>query len=267
VITPDRLEGYLRRAVGSGRETVKTPPFVIFLDPQDPLRFFNYARPLESITGDLELLRARLTEPLAALRAVFVSRQRTPRFEYVEEFAPDLAAVLDDAGLTQEGRYPLLVCDAESYRVAPRVRGLEIQLLTVDSCGTDLRDFVVVERYGFGHRVTEEVTEVDCEDLRDEMRRGSLALLARLDGQSVGIASCTVPLDGLTELTGIATLPEYRRRGVATAITAAAAHAAFGYGVDAAFLTAGDEQAGRVYQRVGFRPYATTLSYWDPTLS
>jgi GNAT superfamily N-acetyltransferase len=269
VITPDRLEGYMRRGAGEGRETVEVPPFVAFLDPEDPLCYFNYAHPLESIesiTGDLELLRRHLAEPLAALRALFVSRQRTPRFEYVEQFAPDLGAALAAAGFSLEGRYPLLVCDPQSYRAAPEVRGLEIQRLTVGSRSSDLREFVVVERQGFNHRVTEDVTDADCEDLRESMRRGSLAFLARLNGQPAGIASCTVPLDGLTELAGIATLPEYRRHGIASAITAAAAQAAFGCGVEAAFLTAGDAQAGRVYQRVGFRPHATALAYYDPVL-
>jgi ribosomal protein S18 acetylase RimI-like enzyme len=264
VITPDRLEDYMRCAAGSGRETVEIPPFVIFLDPLDSLRFFNYAHPLEPIGGDPELLVGRLSEPLAALRALFRARRRAPRFEYVEEYAPDLAAVLAAAGFTHEGRYPLLVCDPHSYRAAPPVTGLVIQQLAAGSPSADLRDFVVVERQGFEYRATEEVTEDDCEDLRDALRRGGLAFLARLDGRPAGIASCTLPMDGLTELTGIATLPAFRRLGIATAITAAAARAAFGSGVEAAFLTAGDDHAGRVYQRAGFLPHAAALAYWDP---
>lgn len=267
VITPDRLEGYMRHTAGLGRETIEIPPFVIFIDPGDPLRFFNYAHPLEPIAGDLEFLTSRLAEPLTTLRAVFSSRERTPRFEFVEEFAPDLGAALAAAGFTREGRYPLLVCDPQSYRAAPIVRGLEIQQLTVDSRSGELRDFLSVERQGFGHRVTEEVTEEDCEDLRDDIRQGGLAFLARCSGQPAGIASCSVSWHGLTELTGITTLPTYRGRGIATAISAAAAQAALGSGVEAAFLTAGDVQAGRVYQKVGFRPHATALAYLDPTLS
>ena len=266
MITPDRLEGYLRHSAGLGRETVEIPPFVIFIDPDDPLRFFNYAHPLEPIAGDLEPLARRLAEPLTALRAIFSARGRTPRFEYVEEFAPHLGAALASAGFAQDGRYPLLVCDPQSYRTAPVVRGLKIQPLAAEgSPSGELRDFLSVERQGFDHRATEEVTEEDCEALRDDIRRGGLAFLAFLSGQPAGIASCSAPWDGLTELTGITTLPAYRGRGIATAITAAAAQAAFGRGVEAAFLTAGDGEAGRIYQRVGFRPYATALAYWAPT--
>ena len=267
MITPDRLEDYTRRAAGSGRDIVEIPPFVIFLDPGDPLHFFNYAHPLEPISGDLESLQGHLAEPLAELRALFIARQRVPRFEYVEEFAPDLASVLTAAGFAQEGRYPLLLCNPQSHRAAPPVGGLAIQQLAADSPSGDLRDFMVVERQGFGHRVTEEVTEDDCEELRDGIRRGELALLARLNDRPSGVVSCTVPWDGLTELTGIATHPAFRRLGIATAITAAAAQAAFGSGVEAAFLTAGDAQAGRVYQRVGFLPYATALAFCDPPSS
>jgi GNAT superfamily N-acetyltransferase len=267
VITADRLEAYLRHSAGLGRESIEIPPFVIFIDPGDALSFFNYAHPLEPIAGDLDLLASRLADPLTTLRAVFSARGRAPRFEFVEEFAPDLGAALAANGFAREGRYPLLVCDPQSYRAAPVVRGLEIQHLTVDGRSGELRDFLSVERQGFGHRVTEEVTEEDCRALRDDIRQGGLAFLARWNGQPAGIASCSVPWRGLTELTGITTLPTYRGRGIATAISAAAAQAALGSGVEAAFLTAGDVQAGRVYQRVGFRPHATALAYWDSPLS
>ena len=44
--------------------------------------------------------------------------------------------------------------------------------------------------------------------------------VAWLGGEPVGVGAYTVPLDGFTELVGIATLPEYRRRGIAGAVTA-----------------------------------------------
>ena len=72
------------------------------------------------------------------------------------------------------------------------------------------------------------------------------------------------PRDGLAELVGIATLEPLRRRGVATAVTARLARVAFEQGVTAAFLTAADEGAGRVYERAGFRRVGTMLAYIEP---
>ena len=65
--------------------------------------------------------------------------------------------------------------------------------------------------------------------------------------------------DGVTELVGIATLTEYRRRGYGGALTTFAAQSAFANGASLVFLTAADEAAGRVYQRVGFQPLGELL--------
>ena len=67
----------------------------------------------------------------------------------------------------------------------------------------------------------------------------------------------------LAEVAGIATLEPFRRRGVASVLTSEAVRTAFVQGVAVALLTAADEHAGRVYERIGFRPYATLLAYGD----
>jgi ribosomal protein S18 acetylase RimI-like enzyme len=69
--------------------------------------------------------------------------------------------------------------------------------------------------------------------------------------------------DGLAEVAGIATLEPFRRRGVASVLTSEAVHTAFLQGVEVALLTAADEHAGHLYERIGFRPYATLLAYGD----
>ena len=58
-------------------------------------------------------------------------------------------------------------------------------------------------------------------------------------------------------------MAEYRRRGIAGMLTAVMTQAAFAAGVRVAFLSAADERAGRVYERVGFQPFATALAYCD----
>ena len=43
-----------------------------------------------------------------------------------------------------------------------------------------------------------------------------------------------------------------------------AARTGFEQGLHQVFLTAGDERAGRVYERVGFRPAGFALAYIEP---
>ena len=165
----DRLQTYLRHAAQTSYDVVPIPPFTAFFHPTDDLTFFNYAIPDRNVTGDV-------TAALQELRAAFQTRHRRPRWEYLDEFAPELASILRAA-----------------------------------SAG------------GFG-----------------------------------------APYDGISEIVGIATRAHFRRRGIASALTALATQTAFDRGVEIACLTAGDERAGRVYERIGYQPTATTLFYIDP---
>ena len=90
------------------------------------------------------------------------------------------------------------------------------------------------------------------------------AVLAQLDDQPACVGTLSAPYDGITELSAVATWQPFRRRGVATALTAYAAQFAFGQGIDVVCLTAEDSRAGRVYERVGFKPEATMLAYGEP---
>jgi predicted GNAT family acetyltransferase len=100
-------------------------------------------------------------------------------------------------------------------------------------------------------------------DTGKQIERQRWTLLRRIAGQPVSAAAFTAPIDGLIELVGIATLPDFRRRGIATALTDYALRVAFASGVELACLSAADANAGRVYERVGFRSLATMLAYSD----
>ena len=71
----------------------------------------------------------------------------------------------------------------------------------------------------------------------------------------------TSPRAGVTELMGIATLEQYRGRGIAAALTAYMASAAFTQGCDLVFLTAVSAAARRAYERAGFHPMGDELTY------
>jgi GNAT superfamily N-acetyltransferase len=256
MLSPEDLQAYLRKAAALTHDMVEAPSFQLFFNPVDDLRFYNYGVP----TAPVSRLPA---ESLAVLRAVFAARNRLLRFEFIQEAAPDLAAAFAAAGLVEEGRNPLMVCTPNSFQPAPAVPRLTMRQLTPESPRADLAAFISVQGRSFGEEDRVEATEAQTEDLRRRSGLGGRYLLGLLDSTPIATGACTPTLDGFTELVGIATLADYRRRGVASALTAAMAQAAFRAGVQVAFMAAADERAGRVYERVGFQPYATALAYCD----
>jgi len=84
-----------------------------------------------------------------------------------------------------------------------------------------------------------------------------------LAGKPVAVGMVTESYNGICELAGLATLSAYRRQGIATAITSKTVEQAFEKGAEVVILTAADEHAGRVYQKVGFENYTIMLAYID----
>ncbi len=247
----ERIQAYLRKTARGFYEAVPAPPFTCFFHPRDPLRFFNYAIPDEPVGGDLD-------EPLARLRDEFRSRGRLPRFEYIEGFAPGLAAALERAGFELELRAPLMTCplgEIEPPRTLPGFR--------IVPGSEDWRAYLTVGRRAFG---AGDEPEASDEEIRERSARpaSAVALLGLLDGEPVAVAAATPPLDGLSEVAGIAVLESARRRGLGGAMTAAAGLAAGEHGAELLFLAPGSDDARSVYERVGFRPAETSLYYADP---
>jgi GNAT superfamily N-acetyltransferase len=247
-----RIQSYLRATAHGSMEPVAVPPFTAFFHANDPLRYFNYAIPDEPVGRDL-------SEPLGALRETFRARDRLPRFEYVAEFAPDLAAALDAAGFDVELDAPLMTCPAERIAEPPSVPGLEIV-----PAADDPRTYITVQRRGFGGDEQPEATDQQVEDWLSGRREGGTSLLGILDGRPVGVAAATPPLDGLSEVAGIAVLAEARRLGIGAAMTAAAARGAADHGATLLFLSPATDGSRSVYERVGFAPALRTLYYADP---
>lgn len=251
-----RLQEYLHRAAQGAYGSVAAGPFILYFHPTDALIYFNYGIPNEPAGGDL-------AEALSEVRSAFQARDRRARFEFIEEFAPDLGPSLKASGFEEEGRLHLMVATQETYTPAPSVDGLEIVMLTRESPAADLIAYRSVTRRGFGEEDTQPGGD-DLDQMRQRLEADRGPLLARLNGAPAGVGAFTEPSSGMTEIGGIATLPELRRRGIAAAVTDTALREAFAWGVDLAMLTAADERAGRVYERIGFRPFATMLHYVDP---
>jgi putative acetyltransferase len=113
-----------------------------------------------------------------------------------------------------------------------------------------------VERAAFGQPTEAAIVEA----VRD--LPGSIALVAELDGEVVGhvqLSVATVGDDEVLALGPIGVLPAHQRRGIGTALVAAALEAAEAAGASAVFLL-GDPA---YYGRRGFEP-ATALGWANP---
>lgn len=256
MIAIDRIQAQLRASAQQNYEAVAAPPFTYFFNPDDASPWSNYAIPDQPVTGDL-------TAPLTALIADFRTRQRLPRFEFIEEFAPDLAPVLAAHGFVEEMRALLMVCKPATYQPAPPITDVTVTELTAAAPLTTIQEFLTVQRRGFSSDDASAVTAEDAQGFRQRFQ--TTRLLAAYAEEQMVCAGCLQPaFHGVTEIAGIATLHAFRRQGIATLLMGDAVQAAFAGGLEAVFLTAGSAAAGRVYERVGFRTVGSGLAYSLP---
>jgi ribosomal protein S18 acetylase RimI-like enzyme len=251
-----RLQAYLRNSAAERYNTVSIPPFTLFFHPTDRFPYFNYAIPDEPVTVDVQ-------SQFHALRQEYTRRGCQPRFEFIDEYSPDLAAALRAAGFVEEGRQHFMICTPLSFKTPAALQGITISVVPADAPLADVQAYITVQRQGFDPTNTTPVTEEEAQGHRATLETGT-AFLARLDNVPVSAGMLMNPLDGITELAGVATLVAYRRRGIASALTAYALQTAFAQGVELACLTAGDAAAGRVYEQAGFFSFATMLAYHVP---
>jgi len=224
-----------------------------------PLRLFIrrgagwpfYARPVPGggpVSGaDVARLRARQRD------------LRLPQaFEWIPAAAPSMLDAVRDAGLAPR-LCPLLVLDGDPLPT-PFPPGHEARLLgPVDAdlaAAAGALNAVAAEAFGLGNQRGLSAAEVDV--LRDDLADGRVARLL-VTGPDGPVAAGSAQRGGdVVEIVGIGTLPAARRRGLAAAVTAALAGAARAAGADLVFLAAADDDAARVYQRVGFRVIGQT---------
>lgn len=252
-VSIEALQAYLRHSAQKQYQAVPVPPFTLFFNASDDFKFYNYAIPDEPVSGDLH-------EALHRLQGEFIAVGRQPRLEYLEEFAPGLGKALEAAGYTLAGRQQFMLCRLEDFQPVREVPGLEFDPLDTGASAANIREFILTQRKGFN---SEQIPSISTDDIAafQFTLENNTGVLARLDGRPAAAAMLAEPYQGISEVTGITTQTEQRNKGIGTAITAEAARIAFERGVKVLCLTAEDEQAGRIYERVGFKPFATSLSY------
>ena len=237
----DRIQAYLGATLPADRELVELDGLTASFHPRDPLRYRNWALPGPP-PWDLDGL-------VDAARA----RQRVPRLEFVESCAPGLPEALEQAGFTREARLDLMTCTPPAHVTLPPPPGVGLEVLAPDAPRETVRTMLAAQRAAFA-----DAGEPDEDDVA---RYAEVGVLARVDGRVVGGGVLASPRDGLCELAGIGVLEAHRRRGIAGAVTSALAREAFARGVEIAFLTPGDADTRRVYERAGFAATSAVLAY------
>jgi ribosomal protein S18 acetylase RimI-like enzyme len=247
-----RIDAYLDAVPRAACRTESVGPFTLFLRDEPGWRY--YARPTPgagAATVD-DVLRVR-------------ARQRdvgTPEaIEWVRDLAPSIGPAARAAGLEVE-HFPLMVLRGE---VPPGAEpdGAEVRLATA---ADDLARITAVQHVGFanpgttsGRVGTEALDEIaGAADpaatafLADRIERGlTITAAAFVHGEPVA-AGAHQPVDGASEVVGVACLPAFRRRGLATAVTSILVRDAVDRGVQVVCLSADDADVERLYGRLGF---------------
>ncbi|MFI1992686.1 GNAT family N-acetyltransferase [Actinoplanes sp. NPDC020271] len=224
---------------------VDSGPFVLGLDLSTDSPHINYATPVPGIeitAGDVR----GLVQAFGTLK---------PRLEYVVSCAPDLEKLLLDAGFEVESRNEYLICTPSTLTVPPVPEGFELFEPSTDE---EFAGMISAQNESFGGEFS--ATPADVDRYRRNRAKGGLQVAARtLDGQYAGGGTAVAPDEGLSEVAGIAVRPQFRRRGLAGAVTAALTSRLFATGNDVAWLEASGDDSWRVYERVGFRPSGQRL--------
>lgn len=255
-----RIQAQLRYSAQQNYEAIALPPFTCYFNPENPSPWNNYAIPDEPIRAEQG---DRLQDQLAELCARYQQQERQPRFEYIAEYAPGLAARLTAFGFTEEMQTQLMLCTPTSQAPLPTIPGLHLVDLTADDGLGLIQELLTVQRRAFGESTAFPATQEEAAAFRRRFATTQL-YVAQIDGQVVSAASLLPSYGGLTEIAGICTLADYRRRGIGAALTAYAVQQAFNQGLEGVFLTAADAAAGRVYARVGFYAVGIGLAYSLP---
>ena len=217
---------------------VRVGPFLAVFNERSDNVFRNYAIPDEGAEPT--------AAELAALVDAFHERKRTPRFEFVTP-NPPVEQAIEEFGFTVDDRIVLMSVDEGDVTPPDPVPGAEITVAATDEA---MWHVLRIQYQAFGE--TNEVIQADVDGALRSLPDGQVTVLATIDGKPAGAGLYTEPRLGMAEVVGIAVAPEFRRRHLASLITADLTKRAFAAGLQP-YLQCETENEGRLYGRVGYR--------------
>lgn len=211
----------------------------------DDLEYFSYAMP----TGPVE------AADVQGLVRHFQSRNRRPRLEFCRELWPGVPSLLEGAGFELEIAAPIMLLPREGWLPIEPVIPSHLAV------GSEAGELRKIANVAFG--MPDDDT-ADNSSTAEQLDTGSLlGALCEIDGKAVG---CGYAQGNQTvrEIAGIGTLPDFRRRGIASSVITTLLTKFFLDGGKVAWLTPGDDGAEAVYTKLGFKPAATQVNYRLP---
>ncbi len=251
--TLDSYETYLvERNHSMGCLAAIMRPFVLFINDEITVSAYNYADvvPWSAMPGC-----ERIEEVMAHYRA----RGHGPYFNFTLEMAPEgLAEALQSAGCALESRkYVMFQHEAVDPPIPADVR-------LGETGPEDMRaaDRILSVSFGSGKSAWQEPT-LRAKLVARMWSAGMRQLGAWVDGRLAAAVHLHTVV-GVGHITGMATAPEFRGRGLAGLLTAYAARSAHEEGAALIALEVATPEAERVYSRVGFRRAAERVEYSSP---
>jgi ribosomal protein S18 acetylase RimI-like enzyme len=253
-----RIEAYFDAAPRPAADVEEHGAFTLFVS-RIPWRF--YARPRLDLGEDVG------ADDVAAVRV----RQRElgvrEAFEWVAETTPSLAGAATAAGL-KVLQVPLLALDLEAWAPPSTPPGVTVRMLAADDPALPAAQAAVEVAFAAGdpalraagpeERDLAVARLEDLDFLRDRLRSGLTAMaVAESAAEGALGAGSHQPVEDVSEVMGVGTLPSARRRGIGAAVTGRLVEHAREHGAELVFLSAADEAVARMYERLGFRRIGT----------
>jgi ribosomal protein S18 acetylase RimI-like enzyme len=235
------------------QDSIQTPPpgalclragaFAVTVHPENPLPWFNDAVPEAEPTD----------EDVHSMVAVFRQYSRRPRLEFLRELWPTVPTLLERHGFRLKDTQPALALTRADGYQGTDLPDVRVRLVTPD----DAKTIDEIGNMAFAGDGPDPLREAA---IRESLGAGrSKAALAFMSDVAVGSGRIVGSPD-VREIVSVGTLPQHRRQGVGSAITAFLAKDFFETGGEIAWLTGTDEAVG-LYRRLGFVAVANQVCY------
>jgi len=250
----NQIEASMRAVGRQQRLVIGQTHFEIFISPSRE-DHMSFAVPLTAGS-------APAAPAIAAMQAAFAQHGKRPYLEYIADLHPDLAAALEQAGLVCNSRAPVMILDTAELAPPPDPRPPgRCQSLTAEDEPL-LRAFLMNQSMAYGGTGGEEALGW-LSHLLSGLANGSVLGAVLLQAGDMASGAVIQIGEGIGELAGVWSAPDYRRRGLAFALChqLLADYRAIGYPF--CWLSAA-EGAQRLYEKLGFVSVGSQLNYGTP---